>query len=626
MRSIYFSACSLLAAGIIAVHPAAAQKNDPNMGIIPAPASVNSSKGEFRFTPETMVLVDSPQSKASKYLAEYLRMAKLTTAITDASTIDAKKLGIKNTVKLIFKHDAKLSPEGYELRITEGGVEIKGNGAGMFYGIQSLIQMMQPQSEGYATIPCATIKDQPRFGYRGMHLDVARHFYDVAFIKKYIDLMAMYKLNTFHWHLTDDQGWRIEIKKYPKLTETGSKRARTKIGRASGPTFVPDLYDNVPVEGYYTQDQIREVVEYAASRFITVVPEIEMPSHSLAAIAAYPEFSCDPAKQYKVGETWGGFDDFFCPTEETFKFLTEVLREVMDLFPSKYIHIGGDECNKVAWKKSDFCRQLIVDQKLKNEDELQSYFVARIEKYVNSQGRSMIGWDEILEGGIAPNATVMSWRGEKGGIAAAQLKHNVIMTPASGGLYFDHAQSKSAQEPLNIGGHAPLDKVYAYEPIPAVLTAEQQKYILGVQANLWTEYIPTTTKVEYMLLPRMLALAEVAWTDKKGKDYNNFSMQRIPNHLAWLDKKGYNYRVPVPNGAADTTLKGDQFKIELAPSVAGAKIYYTVDGTDPTDNALPYTAPLQIPVPAHNTISFRCLQVTPSGKRSIINTMKLVNE
>jgi hexosaminidase len=456
-----------------------------------------------------------------------------------------------------------------------------------------------------------------------MHLDVSRHFFSVEFIKKYLDVMAMYKLNTFHWHLTDDQGWRIEIKKYPKLTEIGSKRAQTKINRAGIDT---ELYDNMPYEGYYTQDQIREVVAYAADRFITIVPEIEMPGHAMAAIASYPEMSCDPKKPYKVGETWGEFKDVFCPSDETFRMLNDILFEVMQLFPGKYIHIGGDECNKFAWKNSDFCKQLIADKNLKDEEGLQSYFISRIEQFVNQQGHSIIGWDEILEGGLAPNATVMSWRGEAGGIKAAQQNHDVIMTPGSGGMYFDHTQLKSPLEPLSIGGNAPLSKTYGYDPVPAELNQDQKKHVIGVQANLWTEYIATPAKAEYMLLPRMLALAEVAWTPVANKDFKNFSEQRLAHQLPRLDAAGYNYRVPVAIGASDSTMTGDKFTIELAAPVEGATIYYTLDGYNPRETDLPYTNPVKIVVPEKKTVSFKSIVITPSGKRSVVTEMKLQNK
>jgi len=483
--------------------------------------------------------------------------------------------------------------------------------------------LMKSKSPGYQEIPAVIVWDYPRFGYRGMHLDVSRHFFDVEFVKKYLDVMAAYKLNTFHWHLTDDQGWRIEIKKYPKLTEIGSKRAQTKINRAGIDT---GLYDGMPYEGFYTQDEVREIVNYAADRFITIVPEIEMPGHSMAAVAAYPELSCDPTKSYKVGKTWGEFKDVYCPTEETFKMLDDILFEVMLLFPGRYIHIGGDECNKFAWKNSDFCKQLIADKNLKDEEGLQSYFIRRIEQFVNAQGHSIIGWDEILEGGLAPNATVMSWRGEAGGIAAAREGHDVVMTPGSGGLYFDHTQYKSAQEPLSIGGNAPLAKTYAYNPVPDELTREEAKHIIGVQANLWTEYIATPAKAEYMLLPRMLALAEVAWTPAAKKDYTDFSEQRIPHHLQRLDAAGYDYRVPVAIGASDTTLTGAKFKIDLRPSVEGATVYYTLDGYNPRETDLPLNGPLEINVPEHKAINLKTIVITGSGKRSIVSEMKLENK
>ena len=446
----------------------------------------------------------------------------------------------------------------------------------------------------------------------------------MAFVEKYIDLMASYKLNNFHWHLTDDQGWRIEIRKYPKLTSVGSKRAQSRVGR-----YGPDstaLFDNTPYGGFYTQDEIKEVVAYATARYINIVPEIEMPGHSIEMLAAYPELSCEPDKKYKVGETWGGFDDVLCPSETTFKFMENVLTEVMELFPGKYIHIGGDECNKVAWKKSKYCQQFIKEHDLKDEEGLQSYFIRRIEKFVNSKGRSIIGWDEILEGGVAPNATIMSWRGEKGGIAAAQQNHHVIMTPGSGGLYFDHRQSKSDQEPLSIGGYAPLEKTYAYDPVPAVLSAEEQKNIIGVQANVWTEYITTEQKVGYMLLPRMLALAEVAWTPPSNKNYEDFSETRIPQQLARLDAKGWDYRVPVAIGLKDSIVRGSEFNIELKPSVAGAKIYYTIDGYLPRETDMEYIKPLHLSVPAGKEMIFQTIVIAASGKRSIVTKTVLSNK
>ena len=608
---------------LLVISTSASAQNDPYMGIIPAPVSVTKAKGEFKLTPETIILVDTPDNKAVKFFNSYLKKAGYVNTVIDMGQVDRKKYSVKNTITLSLNFKGEMPPEGYQLQISENQVILEGRGAGMFYGIQTLIQLLHGSNPGYGSIPCAVIKDHPRFPYRGMHLDVARHFFDVDFIKKYLDLMAMYKLNNFHWHLTDDQGWRIEIKKYPKLTEVGAMRAQTKIGRAAGPDSM--LYDGTPYGGFYTQEQIADVIHYAEDRYINIVPEIEMPGHSLAAIAAYPELSCDPEKGYKVGENWGVSQDVLCPTDETFKMLDGILLEVMELFPGKYVHIGGDECPKIAWKKSDFCRRLISEQSLNDENGLQSYFVGRIEKYVNSQGRSIIGWDEILEGGLAPNATVMSWRGEGGGIAAAQLGHDVIMTPGSGGLYFDHAQSKSPQEPLSIGGNAPLSKTYAYEPVPAVLNTEQQKHVIGVQANVWTEYIATPEKAEYMALPRMMAVSEVGWTPPANKDYTNFSQQRLPSHLGKLDAAGFDFRVPVAYGAEDTTISGSNFKVELVSPVAGAKIYYTLDGYAPRETDLEYKSPLTFTIPEHQSMHLKTITITPSGKRSIVSDIKMEN-
>jgi len=430
-------------------------QHDPNMGIIPAPVSVKKVQGDFKLSSETIILTDSPECRAVRFFAGYLRKAGLGSSITDINLIGKKDGVMKNSVTLLTNFKDEVPKEGYELFIDENHIVLNGRNAGLFYGVQTLMQLVQKKNDGTATIPCAAIRDYPRFPYRGMHLDVSRHFFDVDFVKQYLDLMAAYKLNTFHWHLTDDQGWRIEIKKYPKLTEIGSMRAQTKIGRAAG--VDSDLYDNTPYGGFYTQEQITDIIHYAEDRYITIIPEIEMPGHSVAAMAAYPELSCDPSKSYKVRETWGvAEDDVYCPSDDNFKIITDILAEVMDLFPSRYIHIGGDEVPKDAWKKSEFCQQLIQDRDLKDVNGLQSYFISRIELFVNSRDHNIIGWDEILDGGLAPNATVMSWRGEAGGIKAAQLGHDVIMTPGSGGLYFDHAQLKSPQEPLSIGGNAPF--------------------------------------------------------------------------------------------------------------------------------------------------------------------------
>jgi hexosaminidase len=457
--------------------PAFAQ-HDTNMGIIPVPVSIQKSNETFVLD-KTVVLVnkDAQNQKHADLLNAFI-VSNSGFALRETKVADAKT----RAVILTSEGADQLPAEGYKISITKNSITVRGKGSGLFYGIQSLMQLMPEKQNDKITISTAEINDYPRFKYRGLHLDVGRHFFPVAFIKKYIDMMAAYKLNNFHWHLTEDQGWRIEIKKYPKLTTVGASRNGTIIGRIPGIGT-----DNESYKGYYTQDDVKEVVAYAATKFINVVPEIEMPGHASAAIAAYPELSAfpdrdtyvDPKTQWsgprkgkQVQQTWGVFDDVFVPTDNTFKFLEDVLDEVLTLFPSRYIHIGGDESPKEYWKQSAFCQQFIKDNNLKDEHGLQSYFIQRMEKYLNSKGRSIIGWDEILEGGLAPNATVMSWRGEAGGIASAQQKHDVIMTPNSAGLYFDYSHSKSPDEPLGIGGRSSTTQIYGYDPVPASLTTE----------------------------------------------------------------------------------------------------------------------------------------------------------
>jgi hexosaminidase len=507
--------------------------------IIPIPNEVTLGKGNFILSAQTRIVAPNELAqKDAELFNSYLDMY-----YGFALEIVSELPKTDNCIFLSFPDFEAGWKEMYHLTISQNNISIvaEGNGSGFFYAFQTLTQLLPPQdktpgvkpAKSFA-LPCLTIKDSPRYTWRGMHLDVCRHFFPKEFVKKYIDLLALYKFNTFHWHLTEDQGWRIEIKKYPKLTEHGAWRKGTMVG-----SYKDKKYDTIRYGGYYTQEEIKEVVAYAEQRHITIVPEIELPGHSVAAISAYPYLSCT-GKQVEVAKGWGVFDDVYCPKDSTFKFLEDVLTEVMALFPGKYIHIGGDECTKESWKKCLSCQSLIKREHLKDEHELQSYFVTRIEKFVNSKGKQIIGWDEILEGGLAPNATVMSWRGTEGGIAAAKQKHNVVMSPGKP-CYFDHYQSRDKKkEPLAIGGFNPLDSVYAYDPTPKILKPEEQKYILGAQGNVWTEYILNEKQVEYMAVPRMCALAEVLWTEKKNKNYKDFIF-RLKKHRFILDNMNVNY-------------------------------------------------------------------------------------
>lgn len=531
------------------------------------------------------------------------------------------------TLHLVLQPNANIIQDGYHLNIDGNGIQIlSSNERGVFYGLQTLAQIIAGAKNN--ALPFVTIKDEPRYKYRGLMLDVGRHFFPMAFIKSYIDVMAAYKLNYFHWHLTEDQGWRIEIKKYPKLASIASGREGTLLNHYKDKEH---FYDNIPYKGYYTQEEVKEIVRYAASKYITVIPEIELPGHSLAALSAYSELGCgDNPGPYKAAMKWGVFEDVYCAGKEsTFTFVQNVLDEVITLFPSAYIHIGGDESPKAKWKTCKYCQQRIKDNHLKDEHELQSYFIHRIEKYLNSKGRKIIGWDEILEGGLAPNATVMGWRGVKGGIAAANQNHDVIMVPSSH-LYFDHREAVSDEEPItNSYGptrHSSLKNVYFFNPTVDTLAADKQKYIIGVQANLWTEYVKTPAKAWYQLFPRIYGLAEIAWTKMENKNWENFSEIRVPAHLQAYDKTGEMYRVPEVIGIENKVYVGKVFEFTLKPSVAGAKVYYSLSGYTPTAMDNLYTETLKVNVPAGEERQLKCVVITPSGKRSITTTAILSNK
>ncbi|WP_374948767.1 family 20 glycosylhydrolase [Mucilaginibacter sp.] len=589
--------------------------DDPYLGVIPAPSSLQKHPGTFTFSQLTQIKADNPKGKIVALLHDFLLNNRhLNNKI---SKYNSKNKTTKGTTLTITSVGAgKLPAEGYKLSITPHNITIIGKDAGLFYGIQTLMQLFPVEVAGSEKLHCVEIEDSPRFAYRGMMLDVSRHFFTVPQVKKVIELMAAYKLNNFHWHLVDGQGWRIEIKKYPKLTEVGGFRQQTMFGTNR------DWPDGQSYGGYYTQQEIKDVVKFAADRFINIVPEIEMPAHSDAALRAYPELRCEPADPKNPSRS---INSLYCPTEETFTFLQNVLTEVMDLFPGKYIHIGGDEANKQPWKESVFVQNLMKENNLKDEKAVQSYFIQRIEKLINTKGRSIIGWDEILEGGLAPNATVMSWTGEDGGIAAARQHHNVIMTPQTTGNYFDHYQSGSPQEPVSFGRYAVLQETYNYDPVSTELTVDERKYVIGTQGNLWTEYVPTVAKLQYQILPRLFALSEVAWSKAENKDYNNFAEVRLANHFARLDKMDYNYRVPTALPVLDTVVIGSQFTYAPKSVIPGARIFYTLNGRDPLDTDLEYTSPIVFNVPVNEKREFKTRVITPSGRRSIATRVLMVN-
>ena len=538
------------------------------IGIIPKPLFQEINKGVFVLDEDIRFISDTELNEVSDYFKLYLEQ-----------NYQVSFTPQKESKKIVFSSNDSISnEEGYELKIEENSILIASkNSKGAFYAVQSLLQLMPIKSNGLAiAIPCLELQDKPQFKYRGMHLDVGRHFFSVDFIKKYIDLMARLKMNTFHWHLTEDQGWRIEIKKYPKLQEIAAFRNETLVGHYNNQ---PHQFDGKKYGGFYTQEQIKEVVAYANTRQVTIIPEIEMPGHSQAAIAAYPALGCT-GEQVEVATKWGIFNEVYCPKESTFKFLENVIDEVVALFPGKYIHIGGDEAPKTNWKKCAHCQKLIKKEGLKDEHGLQSYFIARMEKYINTKGKQIIGWDEILEGGLAPNATVMSWRGTSGAIEAAKEGHNVILTPGSH-CYFDHYQSENENEPLAIGGFLPLEKVYHFNPIPEELTEEESKYVLGAQGNVWTEYMKTEKQVEYMAFPRAVALSEVVWSSPENKNYSDF-INRLEQYQKRLDQLDVNYANHMYSVKGELKNTEGNVTYQLNATSSSYPIYYATDESAPS--------------------------------------------
>ncbi|MEI2429635.1 family 20 glycosylhydrolase [Lysobacter yananisis] len=604
----------------------AAQTAAPEL--VPLPANVQWGEGAFALDAATTIYANNAEARA---VAQLLR--------DELAATQGLQLALRSGAPKPRKHedepaqyvqfvaepagrDARAN-ERYRLDIGPRGIRVAGAPAGLFYGYQTLRQLL-PAVRGGAPLRlrALSVEDAPRFAYRGMHLDVGRHLFPLDFIKRYLDQMARYKLNTFHWHLTDDQGWRLEIKRYPKLVGVGSKRKQTVVGR----NIDPFVGDGTPYGGFYTQEQAREIVAYARARHITVIPEIEMPGHALAALAAYPELACTPGP-FEVGANWGVYDDIFCPKEATFKFLENVLDEVVAIFPAPYVHIGGDEAPKTRWTASADAQAVIRREGLKDEHELQSYFIRRIEKFLHTRGKRIIGWDEILEGGLAPDATVMSWRGEAGGIAAAQQGHDVVMTPTQC-CYFDYGQGPAAQEQWGLGGELSMDKVYAYDPVPAALTAAQARHVLGVQGNVWTEHLKTPAMVEYMAFPRLLALAEVAWTPQAQRAWPDFQ-RRLRGQFAHLDRDRVGYRIPAPQGLEDVLLiqqgreRRRSHTVTLAPAVPGAAIRYTLDGRDPDDASPLYSAPIELVLELDKPVQLRTVSVLADGRRSGVQAATL---
>lgn len=615
MKKLTKYACLLTAiAGLAAC---SGGKVQGSYDVVPLPNEMNEQgSAPFVLTSSTPICYaegDTVLQRVANYLAGYIQDA--------TGKLPKVKAGEGGScIHLSVASDIE-NPEGYRLLVTQDGIEIAGGSpAGVFYGVQTLRKSIPANAKGMdIELPAVQINDAPRFAYRGLHFDVSRHFFSVDSVKRFIDMLALHNMNTLHWHLTDDQGWRIEIKKYPKLTEIGSQRKETVIGHNSG------KYDGKPYGGFYTQDQIRDVIRYAQDRFVTIVPEIDLPGHQLAALAAYPELGCTGGP-YDVWTMWGISDDVICAgNDQAMQFLEDVLAEVIDLFPSEYIHVGGDECPKVRWEKCPKCQARIKAEGIRGDREhtaemyLQSYVISRMEKFVESKGRHIIGWDEILEGGLAPNATVMSWRGTAGGIKAAQMKHNVIMTP-NNYLYFDYYQSTDTEnEPIAIGGYVPVEKVYSFEPTDGI-PEEYQQYIIGVQANLWTEYIPTFSQVEYMEMPRMAALAEVQWRDKdQKKDYNEF-LPRLIRFTELYDQQGYNYAKHIFDIHAEISTDSESNEVVVTLTTqSNGDIHYTLDGTDPTAASPKYEAPLRI----KQNAEVKAVVIRPDGGQSRMFSEKI---
>ena len=579
--------------------------------VVPLPNEITPMEGKA-FTLDNRVKILYPEGDADMqrnagFLAGYVLESTGKTLAVEAGATGSHAI----VLRLGLQTE---NPEAYLLEVNEDQVTITGaSAAGVFYGIQTLRKSLPVAKDAQVVLPPVRVNDAPRFAYRGMMLDVCRHFFSLDSVKRYIDILALHNINRFHWHLTDDQGWRIEIKKYPQLTQIGSQRKETVIGRNSG------KYDGIPYGGYYTQEEAREIVAYAKDRYITVIPEFEMPGHMQGVLAAFPELGCTGGP-YDVWTQWGVSEDVICAgNDKSLELIKDVLAELIEIFPSEYIHVGGDECPKTRWEKCPKCQAKIRQLGLKDDKEhtaeqrLQSYIITEAEKFLNAHGRKIIGWDEILEGGVAPNATVMAWRGAGEGVKAAKMRHDVIMVPTTY-FYFDYYQTNILdEEPLAIGGYVPIEKVYSFEPYQKELTAEENKHIIGLQANLWTEYITSFRHVEYMVLPRMAALSEIQWTQPQFKDYGDF-LERMPKMFDIYDIYGYNYArhlFDVKANFLPDTVAGT-LTVTLS-TLDGANIHYTLDGTKPSANSPKYTGPLTL----KENCTFKAAAIRPAGSSRV---------
>lgn len=612
MKKNLTTLCMALAMGLItscSTQSVSDKAYNQGINLIPTPVSLQQQEGKFALTSGTVFQASTPEAKTvAEFFANKLKKS---------TGFDLAVSESEGNIRLVIDPTLEMNEEGYKLEVTPAAIHITAKtAAGVFYGMQTVLQLLPAEIESPTvvntdwTLPCVNIEDAPRFAYRGVHLDPCRHFMTVEETKRQIDVMAMLKMNRMHWHLTEDQGWRIEIKKYPKLTEVGATRVDGERTTHSG---------------FYTQEEIKDVVAYAAERFITIVPELETPGHELSAIAAYPHLSCT-GEEVTPRIVWGVEELVMCAgKEDMFEFLSDVVDEMVPLFPGTYFHIGGDESPKLHWSKCPKCQERIRKEGLRAKDghtaeeRLQSYVIGRMEKMLAKHGKKIIGWDEILEGGLSPDATVMSWRGEEGGIASALQSHDVIMTPGGNGMYLDHYQGDSKIEPVTIGGYTPLEKTYSYNPVPDTLvTMGKAHHILGVQGNTWSEYMYTNAQREYMMYPRVIAVAEIGWTPLDKKDYKDFE-RRINNAYVRLDAHGVNYHIPQPeqpNGSCNFVAFTDTVVMPFTTS-RPIKVVYTTDGTEPTPASAEYTEPLTFT----ESTTLKIASVLPSGKMSPTRTI-----